>query len=60
MGFSAPSQKNLPKEVESNKIKVEMVRRRKKVGEKTILGDNFVERKSEKEEVLAYHIVTTS
>ena len=55
------SKKDLPKEAESNKIKVGLaVRERKEVGEKTILGDGFMKTGSEKEKVLICQIVTTS
>jgi len=50
----------LTDKLKRDKIKVEMIENRKGVGEKTILADDFIKRRSEKEEVLACQFVTTS
>jgi len=44
----------------SNKIKAVSTKDGKKVEERTNLGDDFIKRGSEKEEVLVCQIVTTS
>ena len=59
-GHLSEKSKNLTKELGNNKIKIVMVDKRKGVGEKSILADDFIKTRSEKEEVLAYQIVTTS
>lgn len=58
--LSKNSKEDLTKGLESNKIKVDMIKDRREVGERTILADDFIKTRSEKEEVLACQIVTTS
>ena len=63
--LSKNSKKDLTKEVGSDKVKVVSLRDRKEVGEKSILtrqvlAEDFIKPRSEKEEVLACQIVTTS
>jgi len=58
--LSKSLKKDLKKELMSDKIKAVSTKDGKEVGERTNLGDDFIKRGSEKEEVLVFQIVTTS
>ena len=60
LDLSKSLKKDLKRELVSNKIKAVSTKDGKKVGERTNLGDDFIKRGSEKEEVLVCQIVTTS
>ena len=58
--LSKSLKKDLKKELMNDKIKAVSTKDGKEVGERTNLGDDFIKRGSEKEEVLVFQIVTTS
>ena len=58
--LSKSLKKDLKKELMSDKIKAVSTKDGKEVRERTNLGDDFIKRGSEEEEVLVFQIVTTS